>query len=81
MSEPDVPAGNGEAIPDAPDTNDVGPADPEAPDADAAEQRTPVAEDELYAKAQNPADTRVEVNEADAADQYRAVELDEDDYR
>lgn len=61
---------------------DVG---PEAPDADAAEQHTPAAE-ESYSwtpRGRFGVDSGIgtDVNEADAADQERAVELDEDDYR
>jgi hypothetical protein len=53
--------------------------DLEAPEVDAAEQRAALRPDD------DPAARRAEVpfdaNEADAAEQDRVVELDEDDYR
>ncbi|MBB1256172.1 hypothetical protein H3146_22835 [Streptomyces sp. OF3] len=57
---------------------DYGVTDPEAPEADAAEQRAEVLENR-----DAPLNERelVEVDPADAAEQARVVELDEDDYR
>ncbi|MFD7231736.1 hypothetical protein [Streptomyces sp. NPDC059881] len=52
--------------------------DEETPEADAAEQHT-----ELQQRGDEPLDRLEpgEANEADAAEQARVVELDEDDYR
>lgn len=50
----------------------------ETPDVDAAEQQALVGEEPL---SQGFRRTAFDVNEADAADQDRVVELDEDDYR
>jgi hypothetical protein len=54
----------------------------EAPDADSAEQKQdavvePAEDDETAAKAEPP----LEANEADAAEQDRALDSDEDEYR
>jgi len=51
--------------------------DIEAPEADSAEQRATVGE----ASDEPVRSAPFEVNEADAAEQSRVVELDEDDYR
>jgi hypothetical protein len=52
--------------------------DLEAPEADAAEQHQPVAPDEGH----RPVEQRpFDVDEYDAAEQRREVQLDEDDYR
>jgi hypothetical protein len=51
--------------------------DPEAPDADALEQATPVDPSEAQAMPSIP----FEADEADAYDQFRVVQSDEDDYR
>ena len=51
--------------------------DIEAPEEDAVEQHTPVQNSENGDASSVP----LESNEADAADQRRVVELDEDDYR
>lgn len=60
-----------------PATSEDSSRDIEAPVADAVEQHTPVrnADDGNYAS------VPLETDEADAADQRRVVELDEDDYR
>jgi hypothetical protein len=59
--------------------------DIETPIDDALEQRQSVAEDAEDAEEpfddDEPGDLPFEVNEADAAEQQRTVELDEDDYR
>jgi hypothetical protein len=52
----------------------------EAPTADSVEQMQSVA-DEAEEPIDRPGDLPLDVNEADAAEQYRTVELDEDDYR
>ncbi|MEU4576800.1 hypothetical protein ACBI99_29205 [Nonomuraea sp. ATR24] len=49
----------------------------EAPEADAVEQRRRLSEDESRPRREVPFD----VDPADAADQDRVVELDDDDYR
>jgi hypothetical protein len=53
-------------------------SDMEAPTADSVEQRQSVAEESLD---DEPVELPLDVNEADAAEQLRTVELDEDDYR
>lgn len=60
-----------------PATSEEGTLDIEAPEADAVEQHTPVR----HAENGNATSVPLETNEADAADQRRVVELDEDDYR
>ena len=52
----------------------------EEPEGDAAEQRRDVLDD-ADATAGYPGETPPDVNEADAAEQSRAVELDEEEYR
>jgi hypothetical protein len=52
----------------------------EEPEGDAAEQRRDVLDDADPATGFSR-ETRPEVNEADAAEQSRAVELDEEEYR
>jgi hypothetical protein len=52
--------------------------DPEAPVPDAEEQRRDVAQG---AAEDEPTSLPFDVNEADAVEQHREVELDEDDYR
>lgn len=59
-----------------PPTGERAPVDPEAPEADVAEQLAPVEPTEGGVPA-----LPLDVDEADAADQQRLVELDEDDYR
>jgi hypothetical protein len=49
----------------------------EEPEDDVAEQRRSVPDDDQEANDERPYD----VDEADAAEQARAVELDEDEYR
>lgn len=51
---------------------------PETPEADAAEQRAELLEEEDDALTDHPLG---EVNPADAVEQSRVVETDEDDYR
>jgi uncharacterized protein YbjT (DUF2867 family) len=51
--------------------------DIEAPEADAAEQRATLRD----AEERTPTYIPFEVDEADASEQLRVVELDEDDYR
>lgn len=69
--------------PDDPDdvvaavTDDAGPEDPEAPEADAAEQRRDLV---THGEDEQPF-IPFDVNPADAAEQHRVVEYDEDDYR
>lgn len=58
-------------------TEDAGPEDLEAPEADAAEQRRDVI---AHGDDQQPS-VPYDVNPADAAEQHRVVEYDEDDYR
>lgn len=58
-----------------------GDTDLEAPDADAAEQRAPVGHEPGSWTSRSDFMGSFDVNEADVADQQRAVELDEDDYR
>ena len=60
-----------------PATSEETALDIEAPEADAVEQHTPVRNSENG----NAASVPLEPNEADAAEQRRVVELDEDDYR
>jgi hypothetical protein len=56
--------------------------DMEAPTADSVQQRQSVADDaEEPLGDDEPAEVPFDVNEADAAEQQRTVELDEDDYR
>jgi hypothetical protein len=56
--------------------------DMEAPTADSVQQRQSVADDvEEPLDDDEPAEVPFDVNEADAAEQQRTVELDEDDYR
>lgn len=52
--------------------------DMEEPEEDVAEQRRRVLDD---ADQQPPDEVPLDVDEADAAEQARAVELDEDEYR
>jgi hypothetical protein len=52
----------------------------EEPEDDAAEQRRDVVDD-ADAATGSPRETPPDVNEADAAEQSRAVELDEEEYR
>jgi hypothetical protein len=55
---------------------------PETPSADAAEQHTPVSGgEEPAAEPEWPREVPFDADPADAADQRRRVELDEDDYR
>jgi hypothetical protein len=57
-------------------------SDMEAPTADFVEQRQSVAHDaEEPPDDDEPVELPLDVNEADAAEQSRTVELDEDDYR
>lgn len=51
--------------------------DPEAPEADAAEQHTELRD----AEAPPPSPSAAAVDEADAVEQSRVVDLDEDEYR
>lgn len=53
--------------------------DVEAPDADALEQRLPLADEEDRPTWRD--EVPFDANEADAVEQDRIVELDEDDYR
>ncbi|MGW7515718.1 hypothetical protein ACWGJ2_08990 [Streptomyces sp. NPDC054796] len=55
-----------------------GPADPEAPEADAAEQQADLLRQHDVPITERGSD---EVDPADAAEQARVVELNEDDYR
>ncbi|MBB1246468.1 hypothetical protein GL263_23365 [Streptomyces durbertensis] len=57
---------------------DYGVTDPEAPEADTAEQRAEVMENRDVPLSEREL---VEADPADAAEQARVVELDEDDYR
>jgi hypothetical protein len=57
-------------------------SDMEAPGADSAEQMQSVfSETEDTDRGDDALDLPLDVNEADAAEQQRTVELDEDDYR
>jgi hypothetical protein len=57
-------------------------SDLEAPTADAVEQAQSVADDDEEPFGDGrPLEIPLDVNEADAAEQQRTVELDEDDYR
>lgn len=64
-------------------TRAVGSTSQETPDADAAEQYTPAGEGVFAAPGEESRGDvgGLDVNEADAVDQDRTVELDEDDYR
>jgi hypothetical protein len=54
----------------------------ETPEGDALEQHTPLRDDESDdERVRWTAQVPFDVNEADAAEQKRLVELDEDDYR
>jgi hypothetical protein len=55
--------------------------DLENPVPDAEDQRWAAAEDAEAPAEKEPADLPLDVNEADAAEQLREVNLDEDDYR
>ena len=55
--------------------------DLEKPVADAVEQQRDLAGDAEPEPAEKPASLPFDVNEADAVEQSREVELDEDDYR
>lgn len=57
------------------------PDDLEAPEADAAEQRSEVGGGERDDPIAPRADSDVDADPADVADQHRVVGLDEDDYR
>lgn len=61
----------------APETPEESAMDIETPEADAVEQHMPVRDTGNGSADSVPFDA----DEADAADQRRAVELDEDDYR
>lgn len=74
MSEADLHSDNGHQDPV---TSEESAMDIEAPEADAVEQHTPVRD----AENGNAGSVPLETDEADAADQRRVVELDEDDYR
>lgn len=56
-------------------------SDMEAPTADSGEQMQGQADDEESIDERELSDLPLDVNEADAAEQQRTVELDEDDYR
>jgi hypothetical protein len=56
-------------------------SDMEAPTADSVEQRQIVAGDAEESLDDEPVELPLDVNEADAAEQVRTVELDEDEYR
>lgn len=58
---------------------DIGDFGLETPDVDAAEQQALVGDEGAWSP--GALGTKLDVNEADAADQDRIVELDEDDYR
>lgn len=81
MFERDARADNADRIEEsaAADNAGMGDFDLETPDVDAAEQRALVGEE--HAWPQRSPGVGFDVNEADAADQDRIVELDEDDYR
>jgi hypothetical protein len=53
----------------------------EAPVDDAIEQQQNVRPDEDYEFADYPSEVPFDADEADAAEQVRTVDLDEDDYR
>ncbi|HZB30024.1 MAG TPA: hypothetical protein VE465_07645 [Streptosporangiaceae bacterium] len=53
----------------------------ETPEGDAVEQHTPLRDEPEDERARWTAQIPFDVNEADAAEQKRLVELDEDDYR
>jgi hypothetical protein len=55
--------------------------DIEAPTADSLEQMQSVGDDDEESTDDQPSELPLDVNEADAAEQQRTVELDEDDYR
>jgi hypothetical protein len=55
--------------------------DLEAPEADSAEQRAELLQHEDAPLTPRPSDQAEEADPADAAEQRRVVELDEDDYR
>jgi hypothetical protein len=55
--------------------------DMETPTADLVEQMQSVADDGEEPIDDEPSELPLDVNEADAAEQQRTVELDEDDYR
>jgi hypothetical protein len=75
MSEMDLHATDDSA--ETSESGNPGELDIEAPEADAMEQHMAVREESLATARSIPLD----VDEADAADQNRVVELDEDDYR
>jgi len=56
-------------------------SDLEKPVPDSVEQQRDLAEDPERLPGEEPASLPFDVNEADAVEQYREVELDEDDYR
>jgi hypothetical protein len=56
-------------------------SDMEAPTADSVEQRQSAVDDDQESIDDEPGELPLDVNEADAAEQRRTVELDEDDYR
>ncbi|MBW1598776.1 hypothetical protein [Streptomyces sp. JJ38] len=61
-----------------PAAEEPGTETPEAPEADVAEQHTELVEPQEEAL---PGPTRDDVDPADAADQARVVEMNEDEYR
>ena len=56
-------------------------SDMEAPTADSVEQMQSAVDDDQESIDDEPGELPLDVNEADAAEQRRTVELDEDDYR
>lgn len=56
-------------------------SDLEKPVPDSEDERWDPAEDAEAGAEEEPADLPLDVNEADAAEQHREVQLDEDDYR
>jgi hypothetical protein len=56
-------------------------SDLEAPTADAVEQAQIADDDDESFGDDGPLEIPLDVNEADAAEQHRTVELDDDDYR
>lgn len=56
-------------------------SDLEAPTADAVEQAQIADDDDEPFGDDGPLEIPLDVNEADAAEQHRTVELDDDDYR